>query len=83
MAHEEATLIVNQMIEQLSGLARTIADALKDKKISPMEGFSLGMRGMTLASFVITAMESADVQEVMWVLEHGYWALPPEAPARP
>jgi hypothetical protein len=80
--YTQAIVIVNQMQDSMTGLARAIADALTDNKISPWEGMALGMKGMAFASQVMTLLQSVDantLRGVFHVLEHGEWVLPPSA----
>lgn len=79
MAHESALIVVNQIQDQMSALARKIADALADGKISPWEGIGLGMQGMQFASFVMTAFQTVDKatqKDILYVLENMDIVLP-------
>jgi len=74
MAYETGVMLVNTLKDQLTELARSIVSSLNDKKISPMEGVLLGMKGMNLATSMITLLEDGDTvtrDEVLYVLEHG------------
>ena len=79
MAHEMALTIVNDLQTQLAGLARGTVDMLKDGKVSPWEGMALGMKAMALGSYVLSllqGMDPATQADILYVLEHGQWALP-------
>lgn len=72
--HEAALSAVNTLHTQTAMLARSVVDALNDKKISPWEGMQLGMQGFTLASFIMTLMQGMDSgarDDLLYVLEHG------------
>jgi hypothetical protein len=75
---EHAIMIVNQMKASMSGLARAIVTALKDKRVTPLEGMQLGFQGMQLATAVITLLNGLDketVDDVLHVLEHGQFTV--------
>jgi hypothetical protein len=79
MAHEEAVVIVNDIHDQLAALARSIVTALNDNKISGLEGMMVGMRGMQVATAIMTIIRDAhpDIrQDILYVLEHGEWVVP-------
>ena len=74
--HAVALSIVNQTQRQLATTARAIVDALKDGKVTPMEGMMLGMQGMNLATNILALVQGVDVatrDDVLYVLEHGEW----------
>lgn len=84
--HEVALSLVNDIKMQLSRLARSAADAVADKKVTPMEGMMLGMQGMQFATTVLTAMtnkEPAVTADILYVLEHGVLVVPDEAAFAP
>lgn len=71
--------IVNDIKAELAGVARAMVNALKDGKISPAEGMAIGMKGMTLASNVLSLVQDATPDErdqVLNILEHGVMTLP-------
>lgn len=73
MAHEEAIDIVNTLHMQMAELARAIVNALKDGKISAFEGISLGTKGITFATYVLTLLQGTDAAtraDLLYVLEH-------------
>ena len=79
MAHEVALNEVNQLQSQLAQIARAIVDDFKDGKVTPIEGFQLGMQGMALASHLLQIFQGLDKdtrQDILFVLEHGHWNLP-------
>ena len=82
MSREMALVVVNDLQNQLAGLARAIITALDDGRVTPFEGFALGMRGMQLGSAIITLLQSypPEVQkDVLYILEHGDIVLPETA----
>lgn len=77
--HEKALGIVNEAQQQLGSTVRAIMNALKDGKITPLEGIMLGNKGMSFAMFIIGLTQDLDPAtraDVLWVLEHGEWVLP-------
>lgn len=84
--HEVALSLVNDIKMQLSRLARSAADAVADKKVTPMEGMALGMQGMQFATTVLMAFTNKDATvtaDILYVLEHGQLTLPDEAAFAP
>lgn len=82
MDTDNAVIIVNDIHDQLALLARAIVTALRDGKVSILEGFTLGMKGMALAEGVIVALQGSTAEErqaILSVLEHGTWIMPPPA----
>lgn len=80
MAYEMALLIANDMHRQFASLTRGTLDMLKDGKVSPWEGMALGMKAMTLGSYVLTLLQGMDTAmqaDLLYVLEYGQWGLPP------
>lgn len=78
MPYDEALVIVNDMHDQLAGLTRSIVTALNDNKVSAMEGMLVGMRGMSVATAIMTIVSAAppDIrQDILYVLENGTWTV--------
>jgi hypothetical protein len=81
MSRETALLTVNRLQSQMTSLARGIVTALADKKVSPWEGMQLGMQAMQLGTYAMALLQGLDSEtkaELLYVLEHGQWMLPPE-----
>jgi len=79
--HETALSLVNDIKVSLAHLARAIAEAAKDGKVTPSEGLALGMQGLTLASTIISTIEGRDAQlqqDIVWVLENAVFTVPSE-----
>lgn len=79
MAKEEAVMMVNTIKGGWATLARQIVTALKDGKISPIEGMQLGMQGLnaaTMLASVFQGMDPALRDDLLYVLEHGQITLP-------
>jgi hypothetical protein len=84
MAYETGLLIVNDMKQQLAGMARNVVQALADDRLTYTEIFSLATRSLLLGQTLTGLVQSKDKQtakEVLHVLEHGQFSLPPEASA--
>ena len=82
MAHEEALAIANTLQGQLAGLVGSVVQALSDTKISAWESMQIGMQGMSTASSIMAAIQGASPEtraDILFVLEHGQWVLPPTA----
>jgi hypothetical protein len=82
MAHEEALAIVNTLQGQLAGLARSVVQALSDEKISSWESMQVGMQGMSIASSIMEVIHGTSPEtcaDILFVLEHGRWVMPPTA----
>lgn len=80
MAHEQALSMVNTIKMSWAHLARAIVMALKDGKVTPFEGMQLGMQGLqaaTMLTSMFQGMDAATRDDLLWVLEHGTFALPP------
>ena len=80
MAHEQAVAIVNTFYQHIVDLARGIATALDDGKVSPWEGMHLGMQGMATSSYLMSMLQGLDKatrDDVLFVLEHSERVLPP------
>ena len=76
MAYEDALMTVNILQTNLAGLARAIADMLKDGKVTPWEGMALSMRAMNLASSVMMLLQGMTPEsraDLLYVLEHAQW----------
>ena len=79
MAHEQALMMVNDLKNQLAGVARAIVAALGDGKMQPWEGVMLGQRGLQLALTLTTVLQGADGalrHDILHVLEQGQVVLP-------
>jgi hypothetical protein len=79
MAYEMALSMVNQTQKQLAAMARAIANALADGKVTPWEGMALSMTGMSLATHLMTLLQGVDATtraDLLHVLEYGQWTLP-------
>ena len=79
MAKEEAVMMVNTIKSGWATLARQIVTALKDGKISPIEGMQLGMQGLnaaTMLASIFQGMDPALRDDLLYVLEHGVITLP-------
>lgn len=77
--NEEALLAVNQMKRQMAMLARTIVNALADKKVSVWEGMGIAMQGTQFASSLVGLLQAENVElqkQILYVLEHGEFTLP-------
>jgi hypothetical protein len=82
MAHEETLAIVNTLQSQLAGLARSVVQALSDEKISSWESMQVGMQGMSIASSIMEVIHGTSPEtraDILFVLEHGRWVMPPTA----
>lgn len=80
MAHDEALLMLNVLHDQLTALIRSGITALADNKMSAFEGMLLMMKASTLGVTVhtlIQGMTPAMRSEMLYVLEHGDFVLPP------
>jgi len=80
MAHEQALSMVNTIKMSWAQVARAIVMALKDGKVTPFEGMQLGMTGLqaaTMLTSVFQNMEPAMRDELLYVLEHAVFAMPP------
>ena len=79
MAHEVALAVVNDLQNQMAGLARSVADALSDRKVSAFEGMLIAMKGASLASYIITVFTGMDAvtrDDILYVLEAGDIVVP-------
>lgn len=79
MSRTAALAAINQTQHSLATTARAVADALKDSKVTPMEGMMLGMSGMQLATQILMLFQGQDAEtraDMLYILEHGQWTLP-------
>jgi hypothetical protein len=84
VANEAGLLVVNEMKSQLTSMARNVVTALADERLSALEIFSLATRALLLGQTLTTLVQSKDRQtarEILHVLEHGQFTLPPEPQA--
>ena len=84
MAYETGLVVVNDMKQQLAGMARNVVHALADERLSAIEIFSLATRALLLGQTLTGLVQSKDRQtakEILHVLEHGQFVLPPAPPA--
>ena len=77
MSEQMALMIINQMKDQFTALARLIYDNLADDgKIDTWEGFQIGMQalptGMNLVN-LLKNMPKEQLAAILHVLEHGHW----------
>ena len=80
MAYETGLFVVNNMKGELAGMARNVVNALADDRLSPLEIFSLATRALLLGQTLTALVQSKDRQtarEILHVLEHGQFTLPP------
>ena len=76
--HEAALSIINELHDQIATLARAVIKALADKKVSPLEGIMLAMKGSSLATYILTMLDGVDLEtraDLLYVLEHGRWSM--------
>lgn len=68
-----ALMTVNKMQDHMAEMARAIVNAMKDGRVSPLEGITLGFKGMNLASTVVAIMQGSSknqLDKILYVLEH-------------
>jgi len=76
--HEEALQVVNMLQDQLAMLAKAIVSAVNDGKVSAWEGMAIGMRGMSLASYIMSVLLTMPPGlrgDILYVLENGEFVL--------
>ena len=74
MAHEQALLLVNNVMQQLQSVGMNIVQAAADGKVDPIELLMLtsqaGSIAVTLAATIVRADKNLQ-QDMLFVLQHG------------
>lgn len=81
MSAQEALVLVNHLHDKLAELIRSIVTEIEDDGgLSKWEALMLGFQAASFGGEVITMVKALDPQalkDMLYVLEHGDWTLPP------